>query len=64
MSGPESALAKVVKVKPRLPWKSQDVGHARSVGYRSRELVPTNLKKQPKEEKCVSMNKAQRRWRP
>ena len=51
-----------MKVKPGLPWRPQDVGDARVVEYLPRRTVNREWK-QPKREKCVAVNKAERSWR-
>ena len=37
--GLENPLCETVKVKPGLPWRLQDVGYARSLGYQLRKTA-------------------------
>jgi hypothetical protein len=49
-------------VKPELPWRPQNVGYARAVGYLLR-LVANRGWNHPKGKKYVAVNKAERIWR-
>jgi hypothetical protein len=50
-----------VKLTPGLPWRPQDVGDARVMGYLSRKLL-TVLGTSTREN-CVAVNQAKRNWR-
>lgn len=52
-----------MKVKPGLPWRPQDVGDARVVGYLQRKIADIEWN-HSKRKNCVSVNKAERSWRP
>ena len=60
--GLERPLCEAVKLKPGLPWRPQNVGDARAIGYLSRRAANREWN-QPKRKKCVSVNKAERSWR-
>lgn len=51
-----------VKVKPGLPWRPQDVGDSRALGYLLRKAADREWS-QPKREKCLVVNKSERNWR-
>ena len=59
--GPERLLCEAVVVKPGLPWRSQDVGDARAVGFMLRKVANREWN-QPKRKKYVAVNKAERSW--
>jgi hypothetical protein len=59
--GPERPLCEAVKLKPGLPWRSQDVGGSIVLGFLSRKAATWRWN-QPKREKCVAVNKAERSW--
>lgn len=60
--GPEKPLCEAEKVKPGSPWIPPDVGDARIVVHLSRRAANRQYN-QPKREKCIEMNKAERRWK-
>ena len=51
-----------MKVKPGLCLRFQDIGDARAVGHLSRRAAD-QVWNQPKRELCVTVAKAERRWR-
>ena len=51
-----------MKVKPGLPWRPQDIGNARAMGYLPRRATNREWN-QSKKKKCVAVNKAERSWR-
>ena len=58
----ETTLCEAVKVKPRLPWRPQDVRDARAMGYLLRKAASREWN-QSKREKCVAVSKAEMSWR-
>jgi hypothetical protein len=58
----ERPLYEAVKVTLGLPWRPQDVGDARIVGYLSRGAANREWNK-PKREECAVVNKATRNER-
>ena len=48
-----------LKAKTRFPWESQDVGDTRVMGQLWKETA-NKVWKQPKKEKCVAVNEAER----
>jgi hypothetical protein len=52
-------MCEAVKVKPGLPWKTQDVRDARIIGHLPRKAANRKWN-QPKRSKCVSVNRAER----
>lgn len=58
----ERPLCETVKVKPGLPWRTQDIGDARVVEYPLRKAANRQLT-QPKRKKYVAANKAENSWR-
>ena len=52
--GLERPFCEAVKVKPELPWRSQDAGDARIVGYILKKNLLTEMK--PVQEKEVCCN--------
>lgn len=57
--GLEKPLCQAVKVKPGLPWRPQNVGDARAVGYLPRRTANRKWN-QSKREKCAAANQAER----
>ena len=57
--GQEQPLFEVVRVKPELPWRHQDVGESRFVGYLPRKA---DIREWPqcKRKKSVSVSEAKR----
>ena len=58
----ERLLCEAVKMKPGLPWRPQDAGDVRAMGYLPRKAA-NREDNQPKRKKCVVVNKAERSWR-
>lgn len=56
VEGPERPLCEIVKVKPALPCRFQDVGDARAVGYLPR-TVANGVEPAQEREKCCSQQK-------
>lgn len=60
--GLERPLCEAVKLKPGLPWRTQDIRDARVMGYLRGELLTQNSTS-PRRKKCVIVNKADQSWR-
>ena len=58
----ERPLCEAVRLKSRLPWKTQDVRDARAVGNLLRKAAHREWN-QPKRKKCAAVNKADCCWR-
>ena len=59
--GLEKPLCEAVKMKPGLPWRPQNVGDARAMGYLLRGAANKELN-QPKRIKYMVLTKAGRSW--
>ena len=53
----ERPFHEVVKLKPELLWRTQDIRDASVIGY-----LPTRASNQPKKNKHVTVNKAEWNW--
>ena len=60
--GLERPLCEAVKLKPGLPWRTQDVRDAKIMGYLPRRAANREWN-QPKRKKCVAVTEAERSWR-
>ena len=60
--GLEKPLCQAVKVKPGLPWRPQNVGDARAMGYLPRK-APNKAWNQPRRKECSAISKAERSLR-
>ena len=58
----KEAMCEAVKLKPGLPWRTQDVRDARVVGYLPRRAANREWN-QPKRKKCAAVSKAELSWR-
>ena len=56
--GLERSLCEAVKVKPGLPWRPQDVGDARVMGYLPRKAANREWN-QLKRKMCVAVDKVE-----
>ena len=57
--GPERPLHKAVRSKSILPWRPQDIGDARVIGFLLRKAANGEWN-QSKRKKCVVINKAEK----
>lgn len=58
----ERSLCEAMKVKPGLPWRPQNVGDTRAVGYLQRRAANREWN-QPMRKRHIAVNKDERSWR-